>query len=171
MTIGGASGSPVFNANGEVISIHRAGCRRPPASRYRCPSSTPSRCFLPPSGRSSGSVSEKIHRYDQRAGLRTGRFGCTRVSRLDRHLRHCLYSIAARLNCAAPGGNGCLSGSKSVKARARINHSGYGLQSATSLGFCGARLKGSPDSGDSQQCQGLEGAAHPPIRHSQLLRG
>jgi len=30
MTIGGSSGSPVFNANGEVISIHRAGLKEAP---------------------------------------------------------------------------------------------------------------------------------------------
>jgi len=37
MTIGGASGSPVFNANGEVISIHRAGLPQAPGFALSVP--------------------------------------------------------------------------------------------------------------------------------------
>ena len=37
MTIGGSSGSPVFNANGEVISIHRAGLRQGPGFALSVP--------------------------------------------------------------------------------------------------------------------------------------
>ncbi|MBI4421765.1 MAG: trypsin-like peptidase domain-containing protein, partial [Gemmatimonadetes bacterium] len=37
MTIGGSSGSPVFNANGEVISIHRAGLRQGPGFALSAP--------------------------------------------------------------------------------------------------------------------------------------
>lgn len=37
MTIGGSSGSPVFNANGEVISIHRAGLKEAPGFALSVP--------------------------------------------------------------------------------------------------------------------------------------
>src|SRR6266516_4273141 len=37
MTIGGSSGSPVFNANGEVISIHRAGLPQAPGFALSVP--------------------------------------------------------------------------------------------------------------------------------------
>lgn len=37
MTIGGSSGSPVFNANGEIISIHRAGLRQGPGFALSVP--------------------------------------------------------------------------------------------------------------------------------------
>ncbi|MGH7700909.1 MAG: trypsin-like peptidase domain-containing protein [Gemmatimonadales bacterium] len=37
MTIGGSSGSPVFNANGEVISVHRAGLRQGPGFALSVP--------------------------------------------------------------------------------------------------------------------------------------
>ena len=37
MTIGGASGSSVFNANGEVISIHRAGLPQAPGFALSVP--------------------------------------------------------------------------------------------------------------------------------------
>lgn len=37
MTIGGSSGSPVFNANGDVISIHRAGLRQGPGFALSAP--------------------------------------------------------------------------------------------------------------------------------------
>jgi pSer/pThr/pTyr-binding forkhead associated (FHA) protein/S1-C subfamily serine protease len=37
MTTGGSSGSPVFNANGEVISIHRAGLRQGPGFALSVP--------------------------------------------------------------------------------------------------------------------------------------
>jgi V8-like Glu-specific endopeptidase len=37
MTVGGSSGSPVFNANGEVISIHRAGLPQAPGFALSVP--------------------------------------------------------------------------------------------------------------------------------------
>jgi pSer/pThr/pTyr-binding forkhead associated (FHA) protein/S1-C subfamily serine protease len=37
MTIGGSSGSPVFNADGEVISVHRAGLRQGPGFALSVP--------------------------------------------------------------------------------------------------------------------------------------
>ena len=37
MTIGGSSGSPLFNANGEVISIHRAGLPQAPGFALSVP--------------------------------------------------------------------------------------------------------------------------------------
>jgi V8-like Glu-specific endopeptidase len=37
MTIGGSSGSPVFNANGELISIHRAGLPQAPGFALSVP--------------------------------------------------------------------------------------------------------------------------------------
>ena len=37
MTIGGSSGSPVFNANGEVVSIHRAGLKEAPGFALSVP--------------------------------------------------------------------------------------------------------------------------------------
>ncbi len=37
MTLGGSSGSPVFNANGEVISIHRAGLPQAPGFALSVP--------------------------------------------------------------------------------------------------------------------------------------
>jgi S1-C subfamily serine protease len=35
--VGGSSGSPVFNANGEVISIHRAGLPQAPGFALSVP--------------------------------------------------------------------------------------------------------------------------------------
>src|SRR6266853_3947616 len=37
MTIGGSSGSPLFNANGEVIAIHRAGLAQAPGFAISVP--------------------------------------------------------------------------------------------------------------------------------------
>ena len=37
MTIGGSSGSPLFNANGEVIAIHRAGLAQAPGFAFSVP--------------------------------------------------------------------------------------------------------------------------------------
>jgi S1-C subfamily serine protease len=37
MTTGGSSGSPVFNADGEVISVHRAGLRQGPGFALSVP--------------------------------------------------------------------------------------------------------------------------------------
>ena len=37
MTTGGSSGSPVFNANGDVISVHRAGLRQGPGLALSVP--------------------------------------------------------------------------------------------------------------------------------------
>ncbi len=37
MTTGGSSGSPVFNADGEVISVHRAGLRQGPGLALSVP--------------------------------------------------------------------------------------------------------------------------------------
>ena len=37
MTIGGSSGSPMFNANGEVIAIHRAGLPQAPGFALAVP--------------------------------------------------------------------------------------------------------------------------------------
>jgi S1-C subfamily serine protease len=37
MTIGGSSGSPVFNSDGEVISIHRAGLPQAPGFALSVP--------------------------------------------------------------------------------------------------------------------------------------
>jgi len=37
MTTGGSSGSPVFNADGDVISVHRAGLRQGPGFALSVP--------------------------------------------------------------------------------------------------------------------------------------
>ena len=37
ITVGGSSGSPVFNANGEVVAVHRAGLADGPGLGFAVP--------------------------------------------------------------------------------------------------------------------------------------